>query len=135
MRVRERFAPTGIRKTRIEGSPDPKNISTSYAERRNLNMRMQMRRFTRLTTGYSKKIENHIHMVALYTVWYNWIRTHKAHRLTPAMAAGLTDKLWSVEDIVALVDAAEARKARAVSETATTGGMTVRLSPTTASLR
>jgi hypothetical protein len=51
---------------------------------------MQMRRFTRLTTGYSKKIENHIHMVALYTVWYNWIRTHKAHRVTPAMAAGLT---------------------------------------------
>src|SRR6266581_8167474 len=90
-----RYSPaecTGIRKTRIEGNPDPKRISTSYSERHNLNMRMQMRRCTRLTTGYSKKIENHIHMVALYTVWYNWIRSHKAHRLTPAMAAGLTTR-------------------------------------------
>jgi IS1 family transposase len=97
-----RYSPaecTGIRKTRIEGSPDFKHISTSYAERHNLNMRMQMRRFTRLTTGYSKKIENHIHMVALYTVWYNWIRTHKAHRVTPAMAAGLTDKLMDMSDL------------------------------------
>jgi IS1 family transposase len=105
-----RYSPaecTGIRKTRIEGSPDPKHVSTSYAERHNLNMRMQMRRFTRLTTGYSKKIENHIHMVALYTVWYNWIRTHKAHRVTPAMAAGLTDKLMDMTEVARLMDDAE----------------------------
>jgi IS1 family transposase len=107
-----RYSPaecTGIRKTRIEGSPDPKHISTSFAERHNLNMRMQMRRFTRLTTGYSKKIENHIHMVALYTVWYNWIRTHKAHRVTPAMAAGLTDKLMDMTEVARLIDDAEMR--------------------------
>jgi IS1 family transposase len=107
-----RYSPaecTAIRKTRIEGSPDPKHISTSYAERHNLNMRMQMRRFTRLTTGYSKKIENHIHMVALYTVWYNWIRTHKAHRVTPAMAAGLTDKLMDMTEVARLMDDAEMR--------------------------
>jgi len=83
--------------------------STSFAERYNLNMRMQMRRFTRLTTGYSKKIENHIHMVALYTVWYNWIRTHKAHRVTPAMAAGLTDKLMDMTEVARLIDDAEMR--------------------------
>jgi hypothetical protein len=107
-----RYSPaecTGIRKTRIEGNPDPKHVSTSYAERHNLNMRMQMRRFTRLTTGYSKKIENHCHMVALYTVWYNWIRTHKAHRVTPAMAAGLTDKLMDMADVARLIDDAEVR--------------------------
>jgi IS1 family transposase len=107
-----RYSPaecTGIRKTRIEGSPDPKHVSTSYAERHNLNMRMQMRRFTRLTTGYSKKIENHIHMVALYTVWYNWIRTHKAHRMTPAMAAGLTEKLMEMTEIARLIDDEEMR--------------------------
>jgi IS1 family transposase len=85
------------------------DYSTSYAERHNLNMRMQMRRFTRLTTGYSKKIENHIHMVALYTVWYNWIRTHKAHRVTPAMAAGLTDKLMDMTEVARLMDDAEMR--------------------------
>jgi hypothetical protein len=72
-------------------------------------MRMQMRRFTRLTTGYSKKIENHRHMVALYTVWYNWIRTHKAHRVTPAMAAGLTDKLMDMAEVARLIDDAEMR--------------------------
>jgi hypothetical protein len=100
---------TRRRKTRIEGNPDPKHVSTSFAERHNLNMRMQMRRFTRLTTGYSKKIENHMHMVALYTVWYNWIRTHKAHRVTPAMAAGLTSKLMDMLDVARLIDDAEMR--------------------------
>ena len=63
-----------------------------------------MRRFTRLTNAFSKKFENHVHMVALYTVWYNYVKLHKAHRLTPAMAAGLSDRLWSVEDIAALVE-------------------------------
>src|ERR1700730_1608506 len=72
-------------------------------------MRMQMRRFTRLTTGYSKKIENHMHMVALYTVWYNWIRTHKAHRMTPAMADGLNGKLMEMTDVAQLIDDAEMR--------------------------
>lgn len=72
-------------------------------------MRMQMRRFTRLTTGYSKKLANHEHMVALYTVWFNWIRTHKAHRMSPAMAAGLTGKLMEFADLVALMDDAEMR--------------------------
>jgi IS1 family transposase len=107
-----RYSPavcTGCEKHPIHGAPDPKHISTSYAERHNLNMRMQMRRFTRLTTGYSKKIEHHIYMVALYTVWYNWIRQHKAHRLTPAMAAGLTDKTMEFADLVRLIDDAEMR--------------------------
>ena len=69
-------------------------------------MRMHMRRFTRLTNAFSKKFENHVHMVALYTVWYNFVRQHKAHRLSPAMAAGVADRLWSMEDIAALVEAA-----------------------------
>jgi hypothetical protein len=107
-----RYSPTectGIRKQRIEGQPDPKHISTSFVERHNLNMRMQMRRFTRLTTGYSKEIENHMHMVALYTVWYNWIRTHKAHRMTPAMAAGLTGQVMEMGDLADLIDDVEMR--------------------------
>ncbi len=107
-----RYSPaecTGIRKFRIEGRPDPAHVSTSYTERHNLNMRMQMRRFTRLTTGYSRKVANHEHMVALYTVWFNWIRTHKAHRTTPAMAAGLTDKLMEMQDVARLIDDAEMR--------------------------
>jgi len=105
-----RYSPAeciGARKERIEGSPDPKHISTSYVERQNLTMRMQMRRFTRLTNAFSKKIENHCHSLALYFVWYNWVRIHKAHRQTPAMAAGLTDKLMEMADIVALIDDAE----------------------------
>jgi IS1 family transposase len=104
-----RYSPAeciGAEKHRIEGSPDPAHVSTSYVERQNLTMRMQMRRFTRLTNAFSKKWENHVHMVALYTVWYNFVKQHKAHRLSPAMAAGLSDKLWSVEDIANLVEAA-----------------------------
>lgn len=105
-----RYSPAdciGARKERIEGNPDPKHISTSYTERHNLTMRMQMRRFTRLTNAFSKKIENHCHSLALYFVWYNWVRIHKAHKLSPAMAAGLTDKLMEMKDIVALIDDAE----------------------------
>lgn len=104
-----RYSPAeciGCRKERIEGSPDPAHVSTSYAERQNLTMRMQMRRFTRLTNAFSKKFENHTHMVALYTVWYNFVKLHKAHRMTPAMATGVSDRLWSMEDIAALVEAA-----------------------------
>ena len=96
---------TGIRKTRVEGKPDPDHISTSYVERQNLTMRMSMRRFTRLTNAFSKKAENHAHMVALYTTWYNFVRLHKTLRVAPAMAAGLSDRLWSMEDVAALMDA------------------------------
>ena len=75
----------GARKERIEASPDPKHISTSYAERQNLTMRMHMRRFTRLTNAFSKKFDNHAHMVAIYSVWYNWMRQRKSlNKLTPA---------------------------------------------------
>jgi len=83
-----------------------KHISTSYVERQNLTMRMHMRRFTRLTNGFSKKFESHVNMVALYTVFYNFTKIHKTLRVTPAMAAGITDKLMTMEDIVALIDAA-----------------------------
>jgi len=105
-----RYSPAeciGARKERIEGSPDPKHVSTSYVERQNLTMRMQMRRFTRLTNAFSKKIENHCHSLALYFVWYNWVRIHKTLRVTPAIAAGLTDKLMEMKDIVTLIDDAE----------------------------
>ncbi len=106
-----RYSPaecTGAIKTRIEGRPDAKHVSTSYAERQNLTMRMSMRRFTRLTNAFSKKAENHAHMVALYTTWYNFARQHKTLRCSPAMAAGLSKTLWSMEDVVALIDAAAA---------------------------
>jgi hypothetical protein len=104
-----RYSPAeciGARKERIEGSPDPKYISTSFAERQNLTMRMQMRRFTRLTNAFSKKFENHMHMVALYTVWYNYVKQHKSLKgLSPAMAAGLSDTLWSMTDVAEMIDA------------------------------
>ncbi len=95
----------GARKETITGNPDKRHISTSHVERSNLTMRMSMRRFTRLTNAFSKKIDNHIHALSLYCVWYNFCRTHKAHKLSPAMAAGVTDHLWSMEDIAALVEA------------------------------
>lgn len=105
-----RYSPAeciGARKEAIEGDPDWAHVSTSYAERQNLSMRMHMRRFTRLTNAFSKKFENHVHMVALYTVFYNWTRQHKSLKgVTPAMEAGITDRLWSMEDIAEMVDAA-----------------------------
>lgn len=110
-----RYSPaecTGIKKTRIEGKPDPKHISTSYVERQNLTMRMSMRRFTRLTNGFSKKVESHADMVALYTVWYNFVRQHKTLRCSPAMAAGLSATLWSMEEVVKLIDARAAKPNR-----------------------
>jgi len=87
-----------------------KHISTSYVERQNLNMRMGMRRFTRLTNAFSKKLENHCHALALYFMFYNFCRIHKTLKIAPAMAAGVSEKLWSMEDIVALIDAREERK-------------------------
>jgi len=91
----------------VTGNPNPKHISTSFAERQNLTMRMHMRRFTRLTNGFSKKFENHMHMVALYTVFYNWTKVHKTLRVTPAMAAGLTDRVWDMADVVAMIEQSE----------------------------
>ena len=106
----------------IKGNPDPEHINTSYAERHNLTMRMSMRRFTRLTNAFSKKFENHCHALALYFFWYNWVRSHKAHKLTPAMAAGLTTRTFDMADLVAMIDAAEAKrisdKRQAMLETA-----------------
>jgi IS1 family transposase len=106
--MKGRYSPAeciGARKERIEGSPDPKHVSTSYAERQNLTMRMQMRRFTRLTNAFSKKFDNHMHMVALYTVWYNYVKQHKSLKgLSPAMAAGLSGTLWSMTDLAEMVD-------------------------------
>jgi IS1 family transposase len=108
-----RYSPAdciGARKEPITGSPDKKHISTSYVERQNLTMRMAMRRFTRLTNAFSKKIENHANAVALHFMFYNFCRIHKTLRVTPAMAAGITNKLWSINDIVALIETSEAPK-------------------------
>lgn len=113
--VKGRDSPASFKsctKTRIEGRPDPKHVSTSYVERQNLTMRMQMRRFTRLTNGFSKKIENHAYAVALHFAYCNFVRIHKTLRVTPAMAAGVTDKLWEMADLVAVIDAAEAPPAK-----------------------
>ena len=103
-----RYSPaqcTGIKKNRIEGNPDEKLVSTSYVERQNLTMRMSMRRFTRLTNGFSKKIDNHIHMLSLYFVHYNFCRIHSTLKVTPAMEAGLTKTLHDAEWIIGLMDA------------------------------
>ena len=92
------------RPTDIAGQPDPKLISTSFVERQNLTMRMGMRRFTRLTNAFSKKVENHAAMVAVHFMFYNFGRIHKTLRITPAMAAGLTDHVWRLEEIVLLAN-------------------------------
>lgn len=88
----------------ISGAPDRKHVSTSYVERSNLTVRMSMRRYTRLTNGFSKKFENHIAMTNIFFVYYNYCRIHQTIKTTPAMEAGLTDKLWEVEDLIALID-------------------------------
>lgn len=103
-----RYSPSeccGTRKRRIIGKPDYKNVSTSFVERCNLTMRMSMRRFTRLTNAFSKKVENLGHAVALHFMFYNFGRIHQTLRVTPAMEAGLTDHVWSLEEIAGLVDA------------------------------
>jgi IS1 family transposase len=94
----------GCKKTAISGNPDPKHISTSYVERQNLTMRMHMRRFTRLTNAFSKKIENHCYAIALHFVYYNFVKIHKTLRVPPAMEAGLIKRLMTIEDIVRLTD-------------------------------
>lgn len=103
----KRYSPPEIIGTETNcctGSPDPAHISTSFVERQNLTMRMHMRRFTRLTNGFSKKVENHAHAVALNFMYYNFVRIHQTLRVTPAMAAGVTDRLWEIADIVRIVD-------------------------------
>ena len=100
-----RYSPAqclGTKREPIIGTPDPEHISTSYVERQNLNMRMNMRRFTRLTNAFSKKLENHVAMLALFHMHYNFCRIHQTLRITPAMEAGISDRPWSVHDIVAL---------------------------------
>jgi hypothetical protein len=102
-----RYSPakcTGIKVNVVSGEPDARHVSTSYVERQNLSMRMGMRRFTRLTNAFSKKLANHEHAVALYFMHYNFCKIHTTLRVTPAMAAGVTTKLWELEDIVALID-------------------------------
>jgi IS1 family transposase len=101
-----RYSPAvciGCKTSTVTGDPDPKHISTSYVERHNLTMRMSMRRFTRLTNAFSKKVENHAAAIALYFMWYNFGRIHQTLRVTPAMEAGVTDHVWSVEEIVTLL--------------------------------
>jgi len=101
----KRYSPAqclGTRKLELLGSPDPKHISTSYVERQNLNMRMNMRRFTRLTNAFSKKIENHVHSIALFHMHYNFARIHQTLRVTPAMEAGISQHVWTIQEIVSL---------------------------------
>lgn len=106
-RTDARYSPavcTGARKDVIAGSPAAQNISTSHVERSNLSFRMGMRRFTRLTNAFSKKAENHAHAVAVFTMFYNFCRIHTTLRCTPAMEAGIADRVWSMKDVVALMD-------------------------------
>ena len=102
----------GIKKNTVTGNPDKAKVSTSYAERQNLTMRMSMRRFTRLTNAFSKKFDNHCHALALYFVFYNFCRTHKTLGTSPAVAAGLTDQVYDMAWVVGLIDAANPPKKR-----------------------
>jgi len=107
----KRYSPpecVGCERHRITGRPDRDHVSTSFVERQNLNIRMGLRRFTRLTNAFSKKIENHVHGLAIYFMHYNFVRIHQTLRVSPAMAAGISDTLWSLEDIVKMVDQWEA---------------------------
>lgn len=108
-----RYSPAtciGCEMKAVSGVPDPKYVSTSYVERQNLNMRMSMRRFTRLANAFSKKVENHGHAVALYFAYYNFCRVHQTLRVTPAMEAGLADHVWTVEELIALLPERQAKK-------------------------
>ena len=99
----------GTRKQRLLGKPIKALVSTSYVEKHNQTMRQHMKRFARLTAGHSKKIDNHVHMVALYTCWYNFARINSSVRMSPAMAARLTDTFWDIGDIVKLIEEWEAQ--------------------------
>jgi IS1 family transposase len=103
----KRYSPAvcvGADRQVVHGDPDPDHISTSYVERQNLSMRMGIRRFTRLTNAFSKKVENHMHALSIYFMHYNFVRIHQTIRCSPAMEAGVTDRLWSLEDMVGIVD-------------------------------
>jgi IS1 family transposase len=102
----------GTQTQTIKGNPNPSYINTSFAERQNLTMRMSMRRFTRLTNAFSKKFENHCHALAIYFYWYNWVRVHKTLGVTPAMAAGLVDRIMKMEDIIGAIDVDQAPRLR-----------------------
>lgn len=107
----QRYSPArfiGARRVTLSGSPNKRHISTSYVERQNLTMRMHMRRFTRLTNAFSKKIENHAHAVALHFMYYNFCKIHSTHRVTPAMQAGVSDHVWELSELVDLLDSAKA---------------------------
>jgi IS1 family transposase len=111
-----RYSPaicTGAKKFRVEGNPDPKHVSTSFVERQNLNIRMGNRRMTRLTNAFSKKAANHTHMMAIYFMHYNFVRIHQTLKITPAMAAGVTDKLWEMADMVKVLEDWEAAQVAA----------------------
>lgn len=106
-RAHKKYSPsqfTGAKKKTINGSPVDRHISTSFVGRQNLTMRMSMRRFTRLTNGFSKKVENHMHAISLHFMYYNFGRIHQSLRVTPCMEAGISDHLWSLEEIAALAD-------------------------------
>jgi IS1 family transposase len=125
-----RYSPAecvGIRKETITGQPDPKHVSASYVEQSNLSIRMHMRRFTRLTNAHSKKLENHTWAVALHVMFYNFVRIHSTLRTSPAMAAGISDRLREMSDIVALIDAsAEAKAASDLPEAQRRDGHLIR---------
>jgi IS1 family transposase len=111
-----RYSPaecTGAKKVMIEGKPDKKHVSTSYSERNNLNIRMHSRRMTRLTNAFSKKMENHAHAMSLHFMYYNFVRVHQTLRTTPAMAAGVTKRLWEMSDVVDMLETWEQVNARA----------------------
>jgi IS1 family transposase len=113
--ARGRYSPpvcVGTKKRTVEGDPDPAHISTSYVERSNLSIRMQNRRFTRLTNAFSKKLDNHIHALALYFMFYNFVRVHKTLRMSPAMAAGVSATLWTMEDIAERIEVRMAKPAK-----------------------
>lgn len=107
---------TGAKKTPVYGDPDEAHISTSYVEKHNQTMRQHMKRFACLTAAHSKKIENHAHMVALYTVWYNFARVNSAVKTSPAKAAGLADHVWKIDDIVSLIDRWEEMRAAGLAD-------------------
>ncbi len=109
-----RYSPAmfvGAKRAVVTGDPHPRHISTSYIERQNLTMRMHMRRFTRLTNGFSKKVENHAHNVALHFTYYNFCKVHQSLRVTPAMEAGLSDHVWTLDELVGLLAAGEEKSA------------------------
>jgi IS1 family transposase len=111
----KRYSPAvciGCKKENVVGKPDAAHVSTSFVERSNLTMRMHMRRFTRLTNAFSKKIENHACAIALHCMFYNFVRVHQTLKMTPAMAAGVTKRLWEMTDVVDMIDAWEARQVR-----------------------